>query len=83
MKKEMQKDEQQIERAVHDIAKAKVEEVLKDSSAGFVLITCSLPKKDGRMDVEMSFDGDPDLAAYLVDNAKQVFDAKENMQKTK
>lgn len=42
--------------------------------ACYVLITCTEPSADGKMDVEMNFEGDESLAAFLVENASQVFD---------
>lgn len=42
--------------------------------ACYVIIACSAPSKEGKMDVEMSYEGDESLAAFLVDNASQAFD---------
>jgi len=41
-----------------------------------VLITCTAPEKNGKMEVEMHFDGDETLAAFLVENASQVFEER-------
>lgn len=49
---------------------------LAKNHACYVLITCSDPAFDGTMDVEMSFDGDEALAAYLVESARGVFDER-------
>jgi hypothetical protein len=40
----------------------------------YVLITCSKPNENGGMNVEMSYEGDETLAAFLVENAAQVFE---------
>lgn len=39
-----------------------------------VLITCGHPSKDGHIEVEMSYEGDPALAAYLVESAQNMID---------
>jgi hypothetical protein len=51
-----------------------VRKLLSEHYACFVIIACSTPSKEGKMDVEMSYEGDEDLAAFLIDNASQVFD---------
>lgn len=40
------------------------------NNACTILITCEKPTANGKMQVEMSFDGDSDLAALLIDNAQ-------------
>lgn len=40
----------------------------------YVLITCTEPKEDGTIDVEMKYDGKKWLAAYLVKSAKQILE---------
>lgn len=37
---------------------------------GYVLVTCRPTRQAGRMEVEVSYEGDPDLASYLVDGAQ-------------
>ena len=54
----------------------KVKEHLGEKWSCCVLITCTKPQKNGKMEVEMSFDGDEDLAAFLVENASQVFEER-------
>lgn len=39
-----------------------------------VLITCEEPSEDGRMQVEMTYEGDSVLAAYLLENAQSIMD---------
>ena len=36
--------------------------------AGYVLITCGHSKSDKRLDVRMSYQGDPILVSYLLEN---------------
>lgn len=48
-----------------------------------VLITCTEPEENGKMEVEMHFDGDENLAAFLVDNASQVFEERFRLSESK
>lgn len=57
-----------------EIPLEKIKQSLSEKHACYVLITCSEPSKEGQMQVEMCYDGDESLAAFLVDNASQVFD---------
>ena len=52
----------------------KIKERLKKNNACYVLITCSEPSKEGKMQVELNYSGDEDLVAYLIDGAKGIFD---------
>lgn len=52
----------------------KIKKTLGENNACYVLITCGSPSNDGKMEVEMSYEGDEVLAAYLVENAQQVFE---------
>ena len=58
--------------------KAKKGKRIKDSLAKnhacYVLITCDQPKEDGQMQVEMSYEGDPTLASYLLQGAQTIID---------
>ena len=47
---------------------------LQKNNACYVLITCSQPNKEGKMQVELNYSGDENLAAYLIEGAKGVFD---------
>lgn len=49
------------------------ESLAKDHSC-YVLITCTEPSDDGNMEVEMTYEGDSNLAAYLVEGAQSVID---------
>jgi hypothetical protein len=60
-----------------------VEKVLGNKCACYVLITCSEPSSDGNMSVEMKYEGDESLAAFLVENASQVFDDRKNQRESK
>lgn len=50
--------------------------LLKELYPCFVLITCTEPKRDGNMQVEMDFEGDEDLASMITEHASQVFDER-------
>ncbi len=56
---------------------------LSDKCACYVLITCTEPNADGKMEVEMNYEGDESLAAFLVENASQVFDDHINRRESK
>lgn len=43
---------------------------LAKKHACYVLITCDEPSDDGRMQVEMSYEGDATLAAYILQGAQ-------------
>lgn len=58
--------------SVHD----KVRRILCDQ-VGYVLVTCRPTKKDGRMEVELSYEGDLDLASYLVEGAQGYLESEE------
>ncbi len=55
-------------------AEKEIRKALQDKCACYVLITCTTPGADGKMDVQMNYEGDESLAAFLVDNAGQVFE---------
>ena len=67
----------------NEVALGKIKKALGDKCACFVLITCTQPSSDGKMQVEMNYDGDESLAAFLVDNASQVFDEQINRRESK
>lgn len=55
----------------------KVRKLLAKEYAGYVLVTCKQPISDGRMQVEMTYEGDPVLAAYLLEGAQGYLDEEE------
>lgn len=52
---------------------SKLKEALSSEDLSFVLITCSKPSKEGKMNVEMDYEGDRDLIAYLMKSAENYF----------
>lgn len=55
-----------------------VKKALSENNSCYVLITCGEPSQDGKMEVEMSYGGDPVLAAYLVENAHNIIDIQDD-----
>ena len=47
---------------------------LMEQNACYVLITCKGPKEDGKMDVELTYEGDATLAAYLLESAQGIIE---------
>jgi hypothetical protein len=56
------------------MAHRRVNKMLGEENAAYVLITCGKPTSDGKMQVEMSYEGDATLAAYLLESAQDVID---------
>ena len=50
-----------------------VRTLLCEDHVGYVLVTCRKTKQAGKLEVEVSYDGDPDLACYLVEGAQGYF----------
>jgi hypothetical protein len=44
--------------------------------ACYVLLTCSHPSPEGQMQVNMTYEGDATLAAYLLEGAQSFIDQK-------
>ncbi len=57
-----------------EVSLQSIKKTLSKKNACYVLITCGPPQEDGKMQVEMSYDGDESLAAYLLESAQNVFD---------
>ncbi len=51
-----------------------IKRALSENNTCYVLITCTEASKDGKMEVEMTYEGDPILAAYLVESAQNIID---------
>lgn len=54
-----------------------IQEVLEKDPSCYVLITCGNPSEDGQMQVEMTYQGDAVLAAYLLQGAQSFMDQEE------
>jgi hypothetical protein len=57
-----------------NLSMKKIKHVLCDKTACYVLLTCSHPNEEGKMMVEVTYEGDEAVASYLVDNAKEILD---------
>ena len=55
-----------------------VKKELEENNACYVLITCGHPSQDGKMQIEMTYQGDPTLAAYLVESAQDILNTDPN-----
>lgn len=47
----------------------KMKKMVTENHLSYILITCSQPSKEGKMEVEMSCEGDDDLLGLLMQNA--------------
>ncbi len=56
-----------------------VKKALAKNNACYVLITCGEPSEDGKMQVEMTYEGDECLAAYLIESAQGFIDDQMNL----
>ncbi len=54
------------------------QKILKEDQACCIVITCGQPSADGKMSVEMSYEGDPILASYLLENAQGFIEHNED-----
>lgn len=55
-----------------------LQEVLEKNPACYVLITCGELSEDGKMQVEMTYQGDATLASYLLQGAQFYMDQEED-----
>lgn len=54
-----------------------LKETLIKNHVCYVLITCDAPSEDGKMQVEMSYEGDATLAAFLLQGAQSFIDEQD------
>ena len=54
-----------------------IRDELAKKHACYVLVTCDAPSAEGSMNVEMSYEGDPALASYLLQGAQEYFESQE------
>ena len=60
-------------------AHEKIRKILSNH-IGYVLVTCRPTRKAGKMEVEVSYEGDPDLASYLVDGAQGYLESEQQQE---
>lgn len=53
-----------------------VQDQLSEDYACYVLVTCDAPEENGNMDVEVTYQGPPILASYLLEGAQSYLDQK-------
>jgi hypothetical protein len=56
---------------------SKLKKFLSDNNECYVLITCKKPSSEGKMEVEMTYEGNACLAAYLIESAHGLMDENE------
>lgn len=67
----------------HEVALLRAKKELGEKCVCCILISCSETANDREMQVEMHFDGDESLAAFLLESANQVFDKKFSERESK
>lgn len=55
----------------------RIQKSLAKNHACYVLITCDAPSADGKMHVEMTYEGDAAVASYLLQGAQTFIDEQE------
>ncbi len=58
----------------------KIKTTLAKNHSCYVLITCDGPDNNGEMQVEMTYEGDPALASYLLQGAQNVIKDQELLE---
>lgn len=66
-----------------DSSLEKIAKSLESEYSCYVLITCRAPNASGKMEVEMRYQGEETLASLLIENARQVFDSREDLLESK
>jgi hypothetical protein len=61
-------------------SRKRLQAVLNKNPSCYVLITCGQPSEDGQMQVEMTYQGDAALAAYLIQGAQFFIDQEEEQE---
>lgn len=67
----------------HEAALDSAKKILGKNCVCCIMITCSQTNSDGNMQVEMHYEGDESLAAFLLENANQVFEEKLSQKESK
>lgn len=58
-----------------------IKKLLDEKYTCYVLVTCDNPSASGKMQVEMSYEGDPALAAYLLQGAQSYIEEQDEIEK--
>ncbi|MGB7128686.1 MAG: hypothetical protein WBD50_06330 [Candidatus Rhabdochlamydia sp.] len=51
----------------------------KENNGLFIMITCAAPSEDGKMQVEMTYEGDPFVLLYILKKAQEQFEQNDDM----
>lgn len=62
-----------MKRDIHQRIRA----LLEKEYEGYVLVTCRAADDSGKMQVDMSYEGDPVLAAYLMEGAQEYLEEED------
>ena len=62
----------------HNLSSQDLRNALAKENLCYVLITCAEPAEDGKMEVEMTFEGDASLAAYLLESAQNFIETQDD-----
>jgi len=74
-------DKNKIEKAKKKYTLKNIKEYLADNNLCYVLLTCSTPSEEGNMRVEMAYEGEEEIASYLIESAFEVVQGKESINK--
>ena len=64
----------------NQVALSNLTRFLSEHNECYILITCGKPSKVGKMQVEMTYEGDPTLATYLIEGASAMIEEKEALK---
>ncbi len=62
------------------LALSKLLTFLSKNNECYVLIRCGKPSALGKMQVEMTYEGDPTLASYLIESASNIIEETEALK---
>ena len=62
----------------HQLRVVKKKTVCEENECS-ILITCKKPTKEGTMAVELTYEGDPILASFLLENAQGAIDLEDDL----
>lgn len=51
----------------------------KENDGLFIMITCAAPSEDGKMQVEMTYEGDPFVLLYILKKAQEQFEQNDDI----
>ena len=51
----------------------------KENDGLFIMITCAPPSEDGKIQVEMTYEGDPFVVLYILKKAQEQFEQNDDI----